>query len=347
MGDMACILFDIGHPADVHLLRNPVKILRGRGCRALVLAREKDVTTELLDAYGIEYRRGTKQRGAAGGLPRELVRWAAAARGVIKKEGVSLVVSTGSSASALAAALSNVPSIVFADTETSTAQRMIYGPLTKKIYVSKCFMRDLGRKAERYDGFHELAYLRPEYFTPDPGVTAELGLAPGEKYAILRLVSWSASHDVFRKRPDDNAKRRIIETLRRRFRIFISAEGALPDDLESLRIKLPASRLHDAMAFASLVAGDGASTASEAAVMGTPSVYISPFAGSLGYIKFLRDRGMLFTETDYKKGVELLERLAESNLDDLDMKRKRAKLLEDTIDVSSFIADKCIENCRV
>ena len=54
---------------------------------------------------------------------------------------------------------------------------------------------DLGRKHIRYNGFHELAYLHPNRFKPDISVLDELKVKEGEKFVILRFVSWNATHD--------------------------------------------------------------------------------------------------------------------------------------------------------
>jgi len=42
----------------------------------------------------------------------------------------------------------------------------------------------------------ELAYLHPNYFSPDLSVLELLGVKKGEKYAILRFVKWNANHDL-------------------------------------------------------------------------------------------------------------------------------------------------------
>lgn len=48
------ILIDIGHPAHVHLFKNFIFEMEGRGHQILVTARDKDVSINLLNAYGID-----------------------------------------------------------------------------------------------------------------------------------------------------------------------------------------------------------------------------------------------------------------------------------------------------
>jgi len=49
------ILIDILHPAHVHVLKNFIWEMEKRGHEIRVTARNKDVATNLLDAYNIEY----------------------------------------------------------------------------------------------------------------------------------------------------------------------------------------------------------------------------------------------------------------------------------------------------
>ena len=49
------ILFDMGHPAHVHFFKNAIWELEKQGHEVKVTARDKDVTLELLEAYGIPY----------------------------------------------------------------------------------------------------------------------------------------------------------------------------------------------------------------------------------------------------------------------------------------------------
>ena len=45
------ILFDLGHPAHVHYFKNLIKLLEKNGNKVLIIAREKDVTQNLLKHY--------------------------------------------------------------------------------------------------------------------------------------------------------------------------------------------------------------------------------------------------------------------------------------------------------
>ena len=92
--------------------------------------------------------------------------------------------------------LARVPSLVFDDTEHAKIEHALLDPFASTICTPSCYRGNLGSKQVRYDGNHALAYLHPNYFTPDPAVLAEMGLKPDDPYIIVRFVSWDASHDV-------------------------------------------------------------------------------------------------------------------------------------------------------
>ena len=45
----------------------------------------------------------------------------------------------------------------------------------------------------------ENTYLHPKYFKPNKNILKKLNLTNKEKYVVLRLVSWDASHDIGQK----------------------------------------------------------------------------------------------------------------------------------------------------
>ncbi len=341
------LLVDIGHPAHVHLFRNAINILRERGHQVFVTARKKEVTHQLLNEYGIKFIPGSTFRpGLMRGI--ELLEWLAIAKKVIKKNEIDVAVSIGSPAAAWAAKLSGIPHIVFNDTEISYDQRFLYAPASIMIFTPACLLADYGPKQTRYDGIHDLAYLRPEYFKPDAMVKKEMGLGENESYVIIRFVSWDATHDWMRKGTGNNVKYEIVKTALKNHRVFISAEGRLPQDIGGMRLKIPPHRLHDAMAFAAAVIGDGATTATEAAVLGIPSLYISTpkFINSLGCIQFLSKKYKLLDAMEINnfdsKNIE--DFLSSPRLEE--RATERLRLLANTIDVSTYIADRCEQFAR-
>ncbi len=123
----------------------------------------------------------------------------------------------------------------------------------------------------------------------------------------------------------------------RRIRVFLVPEGgALPARWESHRLRIPPDYFHDALAFARLVVTEGASTASEAACLGVPSVYLN--TTERGYLNDQEKRyGLVFNFKDASlalaKTLELLD--APANLETY--KAAGARLVQDHIDVTDYV----------
>jgi len=129
-------------------------------------------------------------------------------------------------------------------------------------------------------------------------------------------------------------KRKIVHLLQKHGKVFISSEGELPDDLEGLGIKIPPEKMHDALNYSTMFIGEGATMASECAVLGTPAIYINSLAPF--YIGEQQNYGLLYHFSDSIGVVDKLEELLTiKNIDEL-WQKKRQKLLYDKIDVTAF-----------
>ena len=237
-------------------------------------------------------------------------------------------------------ALTGIPVVTFYDTEHASVSNAIAYPLSRHLVVPSCYRKAIRRDHVTYDGYHELAYLHPEYFTPDPSVRDMLGVTEGEKYVIMRFVSWKAGHDIGHAGISLAMKKQAVEAFSNHAKVFITAEKELPDELESCRLAIPPERIHDAIFYATLLYGESATMASEAAVLGTPAIYIDDTGR--GYTdEQERVYGAVFNFTEsigdqkrsIDKGVELLtaEGIKEQ------WNGKRVRLLKDKIDVTQFI----------
>jgi predicted glycosyltransferase len=209
-------------------------------------------------------------------------------------------------------------------------------PFTDVIFTPSCFKKDIGKKQIRYNGYHELAYLHPNYFTPNPAVLDEMGLSKEDTFIILRFVSWRASHDVGQHGIKNKIE--LVRELEKYGRVFITSEGKLEKDLEEYRIKVSPEKLHDLLYYASLYVGEGATMATESAVLGTPSIYISSLVGTMGnFIELEQKYGLIFNYNDSDKAIEkAVELIQKQELKEM-WREKREKLLKDKIDVTAFM----------
>lgn len=331
------IVVDINHPAHVHYFKNFIWEMEKRGHEILITTSEKDVSLTLLRNYGFEYINmgyyGNSMIKKLLNIPTMDLKMYEA----VKNFKPDIFVGFGSIRAAHASKLLKKPCVNLEDTEHSKWENRLYIPFTDAILTPSCFRKDLGKKQIRYDGYTELAHLHPNYFTPNTAVLDELGLSKNETFIILRFVSWTASHDVGHHGIQNKVE--LVAELEKYGQVLITSEGALPGDLEKYRIKVSPEKLHDLLYYASLYVGDGGTTASEAAVLGTFAVFVSTIVS--GYLYDEEKYGLIEVfsdpETGQEEGTErALELLKDINLKN-DAREKRKKLLNVKIDVTAFM----------
>lgn len=333
------ILIDGGHPAHVHNTKHLIFALREAGHEVLFSIREKEVATRLLSSYQIPFVvLGEHRRNLAGKLTGLLAFVSRLVR-VARQFKPDLLVSNGSPVAALTSQVIGRPHIALDDTEPSYEQVLLYRPFTDVILSPDCFWRDLGRKQIRYSGYHELAYLHPNRFRPDASVVGLLGLKPGEPFAVLRFVSWDASHDVGRSGIDAEHRDLALREFSALGRVFVSSERPLAAPLNQYSLPTSPERIHDVLACATLLFGESATMASECAVLGTPAIYVD--AVGRGYTNEEEHRfGLVFNFpcgkgdqlAAIRKGVEILKT---PNVKEEWAGRQR-RLLAEKIDVAAF-----------
>jgi predicted glycosyltransferase len=153
-----------------------------------------------------------------------------------------------------------------------------------------CGVGKWSNKKLSYAGYHELAYLHPAHFTPEFSQVAEL--AASGPYFILRFASLTAHHDEGKSGITADIARRLVGLLSARGRVYITSERPLEPEFEPYRIRIAPSKMHHALAFASLYIGDSQTMAAEAAVLGTPCIRFNDFVGKIGYLRDLEERGL-------------------------------------------------------
>jgi predicted glycosyltransferase len=269
------ILIDITHPAHLHFFRHVIPRLREAGHELKLTGRDKDILRQLageLD-FDLEFFGGSP--AGVIGMARTLLGRKRRLRRIVRAFQPDVMAALGGTFIGALGWWCRVPTVVFYDTENATLSNRITYPFAGRICTPAAYLHDVPRQV-RYAGYHELAYLAPDVFTPDPAVAARLRGEDGRPYAIVRFVGWEASHDLGMGGIPLAGKRRLIERLRSVGRVHLSSEGPLPPDLEALRFPLPLAQMHDAIAGAAVVVGESSTMASEAAVLGVPSVLVHP-----------------------------------------------------------------------
>lgn len=342
MGDAVNIIVDVNHPAHVHFFKNFVLEMERRGHNILITATEKDVTFGLLDSFNFNY----VDLGSYGNtLLKKLVNLPLINIKMyfkIRHFRPDIFVGLGSIRAAHVSFFLRKKCIIFEDTEHSTEQIKLYLPFTDFVYTPSCFKNDLGKKQVKYKGYHELAYLHPNYFTPNPEVLSEIGLTENDTFVVLRFVSWGASHDLGHRTLSLDDKINAVNELKKYGHVIITSEHELPSELEEYRTNISPDKMHDLLYYTTLLYGDSATMASECAVLGTHSIYCD-YAGR-GYtdeeeqkydlVYNFYDENTMGKES-LKKAIQLLQdpKLKESG------RAKRDILLADKVDVTKFMVD--------
>jgi len=269
------ILIDVTHPAYVHFFRAIIPALRKRGHELRITSRQKDVTIELLDAYGIEHTCLSKAGRSRMGLFCEMILRDYRLFREIRKFKPDVVLGRDGLFACQAAWFARVPSLSFDDTDEAKLQHRLYFPFASRVYTDKSYRLRIGKKQRFYRGVSPVAYLHPDVFKPDEAILKKAGLHLNKRLILVRLVSWTASHDYGEHGFDRRHLLGLIEKLEAYGRIIITSESPLPPELESRRVTVPVEKMHDLMSFISLYIGESATMASECAVLGKPAVYVS------------------------------------------------------------------------
>ena len=328
------ILFDIGHPGHVHLFKNLAHLLRQDGDDILFTARDKEFELQLLQAEGLPYRNFGKHYKSLSGKLWGLLKFDLQMLRTALSFRPDLFVSHGSIYAAHAAFLLGKKHLSLEDSG-NMEQIRLYRPFTDVILTPEVLPEELGAKQIRYQGYHEIAYLHPDFFTPDPGICSDLGLAQGDPYAIIRLVSWNATHDAGHRGLSNRDKIELVRRLSGRMRVFITSEAALPPELQPFQIRIAPEKLHHALYFAGIVVSEGATIASEAGVLGTPCIYINSITRS--YCQDQEKYGLVFNTTRSEDVFGLVEKILPQDREAF--REKRRRLLDDKINVTRYLYD--------
>jgi len=330
---------DILHPAHVHVFKHFIKEMESRGHSFLITSRKKDCTVNLLEAYKMSHITISHQsRGP--GLAKELISRTWRFYNLARSFKPDYLLGIMGPTIALAGKFLPSKTVIFYDTEMAKITNWFAYPLADVVVTPRSYQGAAGRHHVRYPGYHELAYLHPNRFTPDPDVVRKYGLSPDEPFFLVRFVSWEASHDLGESGFSLEGKKEVINRLRKKGRVLISSEGPLPQEFESYRFHLPVEDIHHALALARLIVGESATMSSEAAVLGTHAIFVSKTAR--GYTDDQERRyGLVhnFKNTQEKKALILLDEFLGRPDLKADSRMRQEQLLAEHIDVTSWMID--------
>lgn len=341
------LLVDILHPAHVHLFRGFIDEMNSRGHEVMVTAREKDIATDLLRAFGIPHRILSVQRKGAVSMAIELLRRSWAEWRLARRFKPDILIGCMGPAIAVAGRFLPAKTLVYYDNETARVVNTVVSRLCDAYLTPASFVGEMGRAHRRYEGFHGLAYLHPSRFRPDPAVLAKLNLTPETPFFVVRFVAWESVHDVGETGFSDRGKRRLIERLAREGRVILSVEGAVPAEFEHYCARLPVEEMHHLLAYCRLFVGESATMAEEACLLGSHAVFVSRSGrGVIDEIERRYGLAHYFTAGDEDLALARVDELLALPGIKADARARQRRLLAEKIDLTAAMIETVEDMCR-
>ncbi len=334
------VLFDIGHPAHVHVLKHIAWRVEESGGEICITTRKKDVAIDLLKAYGFQYHVVGHYSNLIDKVI-SMVKTNYKLLRIAKKFNPHVVISCGSVHAGPVCRILSRSCVSLSDTEGSKVQGSVVQAFSDWVYTPESFRRELGRKHIRYNGYHEMAYLLPKYFTPDVDVLSKYGLTEEDTFFIVRLVSWGATHD-WGQRGIGNLSG-LVQHLEKYGKVILSMESGASSNLQDYTLSIAPEDMHSLLAFARAYVGEGATMASEGASLGTPSIYLN--TQQLGYINEEIEAGLVYhiipSENMDIRIYNAIDEIMATPLSEF--KERGKKYIASKIDVVDFISNEILE----
>ncbi len=335
------ILFYFSHPAQFHFSKNAIEELKRKGHRIDILAKTKDILTNLLEEKGWKYRNIlSRQRGSSKvAICLSLLKRDIKVLHYAMHKKYDLMVGTDACLAHVGKLL-RIPVITVLEDDYQVIKGLadLTYPFTTHILTPNvCRVGKWNHKKTGYDGYMKLAYLHPRRFFPD---VRQIGHLRQNPYFLIRLSGLKAHHDFGIKGITEQDLETIIEKLSPRGTVYISSEKKLPERFQKYILKIPVSKMHHHLYFADMLICDSQSMAVEAAMLGTPSIRISSFSGKISVLEELEHTFKL-TFGFLPENITLALQKIDTLLQYLDIKKefrkRRIDMLHQKIDVTAFL----------
>jgi len=336
------LLFEINHPAHIHLFRNLSQALLERGMSSLFLIKSDLVTERLADYYDLPViRMGKKGKGR---LQKYLFQLFFLYKSIRIAKKYKAMLGLGVSMTLpMVSKFTTMKSIGFDDDDREVTP--VFAKYANKASViltpSALAHERRGDHHFTYPGYHELAYLHPSRFTADDAVLELLVLKKEDTWFVVRFNAFTAHHDSGESGMRFEQKKQLVEKLSIKGKVFISSETEVDEAFRHMQLPVGPERMHSVLALATLYVGESQTMTSEAAVLGTPALKCNTFAGRLSIPNELeREYGLCYSylPEDFERMLEKIDELLA--MPDLkgEWQKRRERMLKDKIDVTGFLA---------
>lgn len=339
------VLVYLGHPAHFHLFKETIKRLRDHGVEVVITIKSKDVLEQLLQDYGWNYINISSRQKQTNKLDpyRNFFKRISKLAQTIRKFRPNIMIGSAAELSVLGKWF-RIPSYVFFEDDFEAVKKFakIAGPFSTKLVCPDCCSAwKWNHKKVSYHSYHELAYLHPNHFTPDPKKVKSI-FNLNERNFILRFAQLTAYHDVGKSGITTEIAQQLIDILTPHGRVFITSERPLEPQFEQYRIKISPLDIHHAMYYADMYIGDSQTMTAEAAVLGTPAIRFNDFVGELSYLEELEHTYHLtygIRTNQPQKLLDITKELVQMPHLKEDWQKRREIMLKECIDLSSFMTE--------
>lgn len=343
-------IFSAGHPAQYYMLKNSYNYFKSIGKQVRFVIRDKDILEKLLMEDNQQYYKINTKGNRKG-------KWSVLLFGffdIILQDirlfkfclfnRPKLMVGTDYSIAHVGFVL-GIPSFVLNEDDFSVNKyfcKLAYPFATKIISPKVCDVGKYGYKKIGYDGYQKLAYLHPNYFSPDISVRNKY-FSEDEKYVLIRVVNFNAGHDI--ESVNSGISQELIKDViaiinSYGYTVYISGEKELSDDLKKYALKIKATDIHHIMHYSGLFIADSQSMIVEASILGVPSIRFNSFVGKISVMNELENTYGL-TNGIHIKEPELLKEKVKEILSDVNYRKqlqvKRDKMLNEKVDVTALL----------
>lgn len=330
---------DLSHPAHFHLLRNTIAECRKNGHNVFITVKNDPIIIKLLENYQLEYTLLQKKSDTLTGKAFKQLGYNYKLWKFVKRNNIHLGFCSSFTMTQIAP-FSRMDAILLDDDDDEVEPLVAYlgHPLAKAVLSPDCVKRKI-KNLISYKGYHELAYLHPARFTPDESILTEIGLKTDDVFFVLRFNAFKAHHDSAIKGISLNDRRKLVQLLEKKGKVFISVEREIEPEFQKYQINIPNEKIHSLLYYAYMFIGESQTMTSEAAVLGTPSIRCNSFAGRISYLDEQESKYQLtfgFKPDETVKMFQKIDYLL--SLPNLKMlwSQRRNNMLCDKIDVTDF-----------
>jgi predicted glycosyltransferase/VanZ family protein len=338
------ILFHINHPAQYHLFKQVITRLKEENHAVLVIARNKDVLTQLLHNDGVEFINTTHRTDRESNLFSLFINFILQYRKVkkcCKEFQPDLMLGTSFTLPWISKRL-KVPFLNFVEDDGQVIplySKLSFPFSTHIVTPYICQLGKWEKKKIGYNGYHELAFLRPEQFKPSREIAGKY-INLEKKNFLLRFTAFNSHHDYGKRGVDEKTAKKVVDYLEKHGNIVVSSEKPLDSVFDKYRLSINPNDIHHVMAHCNLVIGDSQSMAMEAACLGIPSIRLNDYAGRISVLEELEKRYHLTHSYSVHQKDAFFEKI-KTLVEDTEISHvyqsRKNKMLKDKIDVNKFI----------